>query len=161
MGPQTKPVRGRWQPQIGGSPTPACFRGADGFSPPVPIFLECDRCTACCRWPGQVKITEAELAGMAAHLGLTEAEFIATYTRLNAARSGLALTDQANGACVFLVGEDCRVNPVKPQQCRDFPNLWNFPGAEKICQAKPEEVSPDEWRLRVKWATGRDVNPPA
>lgn len=98
---------------------------------------------------------------MAAHLGLTEAEFIATYTRLNAARSGLALTDQANGACVFLIGDDCRVNPVKPQQCRDFPNLWNFPGAEKICQAKPVEVAADDWRRRVKLATGRDVNPPA
>jgi Fe-S-cluster containining protein len=127
----------------------------------VPIFLECDRCTACCRWPGQVKITDAEIAGMADHLGLAEADFIATYTRLNAARSGLALTDQANGACVFLVGNDCRVNPVKPQQCRDFPNLWNFPGAEQSCRAKPVEVSADEWRRRVKQATGRDVNPPA
>ena len=76
-------------------------------------------------------------------------------------RSGLALTDQANGACVFLVGDDCRVNPVKPQQCRDFPNLWNFPGAEQSCRAKPVEVSADEWRRRVKLATGRDVNPPA
>ena len=127
----------------------------------MPIFLECDRCTACCRWPGQVKITDAEIAGMAGHLGLAEADFIATYTRLNAARSGLALTDQANGACVFLVGDDCRVNPVKPQQCRDFPNLWNFPGAEQSCRAKPVEVSADEWRRRVKLATGRDVNPPA
>ncbi len=26
----------------------------------MPIFWQCDRCTACCRWPGQVAITEEE-----------------------------------------------------------------------------------------------------
>lgn len=127
----------------------------------MPIFLECDRCTACCRWPGQVKVTDAEIRAMAAHLGLAEADFIADFTRLNVNRSGLALTDQANGACVFLDGNDCRVNPVKPQQCRDFPNLWNFPGSEQRCQAKPVDVSVAEWKRRVKLATGRDVEPAA
>jgi DNA repair exonuclease SbcCD ATPase subunit len=39
----------------------------------MPIFWQCDRCTACCRWPGQVTFTEAELTRMALHLGLTEA----------------------------------------------------------------------------------------
>lgn len=127
----------------------------------MPIFLECDRCTACCRWPGQVKVTAAEIGRLAAHLNLTEAEFIARYTRLNANRSGLALTDQANGACVFLDGNDCQVNAVKPQQCRDFPNLWSYPGAESLCRAKPIEVTADAWRQRIRHATGRDAQPPA
>ncbi len=127
---------------------------------PMPIFLECDRCTACCRWPGQVKVSEAEITQMAAHMGLSEGDFIGRFTRLNANRSGLALTDQANGACVFLEGDNCRVNPVKPQQCRDFPNLWNYPGSEGICRAKPVEVAPDEWRRRIQLATGRDLPAP-
>ncbi len=127
----------------------------------MPIFLECDRCTACCRWPGQVKVTAAEIGRLAAHLGLSEADFVARYTRLNANRSGLALTDQPNGACVFLDGDSCRVNPVKPQQCRDFPNLWSYPGAENLCRAKPVEVTAEEWRHRIRHATGRDLDPPA
>lgn len=126
----------------------------------MPIFLECDRCTACCRWSGQVKVSAAEIGRLAVHLHVSEMDFIARYTRLNANRSGLALTDQANGACVFLDGDSCRVNPVKPQQCRDFPNLWSYPGAENLCRAKPVEVNAEQWRQRIRHATGRDLAPP-
>lgn len=125
----------------------------------MPIFLQCDRCTACCRWPGQVKLTSAQITELAAYLQVGEEAFIQRYTRLNQARNGLALRDQADGSCVFLEGSDCRVNPVKPQQCRDFPNLWNFPGSEQHCRAKPIEVSAEEWRRRVKLATGREAEP--
>lgn len=126
----------------------------------MPIFWQCDRCTACCRWPGQVTFTDEELSRMAAHLNLTESEFIDRFTRINAQRTGLALTDQADGSCVFLDGNDCRINPVKPQQCRDFPNLWNFPRFELVCRAKPIELSPDDWKRRIREATGRDASPP-
>ena len=29
------------------------------------------------------------------------------------------------------------INEVKPQQCRDFPNKWNFPGWRQVCEAIP------------------------
>jgi hypothetical protein len=38
---------------------------------------------------------------------------------------------------------------VKPQQCRDFSNLWNFPGFEKVCHAIPREVSAAEYERRI------------
>lgn len=123
----------------------------------MPVFFQCQRCTACCRWPGQVKITEAEISRMASHFGMTEEAFIEKHTRLNVSRTGLALQEQPDGACVFLDGEDCRVQPVKPQQCRDFPNLWNFPGFERECQAIPEEVDWEEYRERIRKATWRSV----
>jgi hypothetical protein len=37
-----------------------------------------------------------------------------------------------------LQGNDCVINAVKPQQCRDFPNHWNFPGWRTVCEAVPE-----------------------
>lgn len=104
------------------------------------IHYDCQRCTACCRWPGQVRLSETEIANMAAFLTLPEHEFIQLYTRLRADRRGLALQDKPNGECIFLEGIDCRIQPVKPQQCRDFPNRWNFPGFEKICQAIPRQI---------------------
>lgn len=107
---------------------------------PMPIFYDCQRCTACCRWPGQVKLTEAEITALAAHLEMSESDFIQRYTRLRPDRRGLALTEQPDGACVFLDGRDCRVQPVKPRQCRDFPNGWRFEGFEKFCRAVPREV---------------------
>lgn len=124
----------------------------------MPIFYECQRCTACCRWPGQVKLTDAELSKIAAYKQMSEYDFIQQYTRLTVDRRGLALTDKPNGECIFLEGGACAIQPVKPQQCRDFPNLWNFPGFEKVCHAIPREVSPEEYRERILKATGRHLD---
>lgn len=121
----------------------------------MPVFLECQRCTACCRWPGQVRLTDAEIARLAAFKNLTEFDFIQTFTRLTQDRRGLALMDKPNGECVFLDGNNCSVQPVKPQQCRDFPNLWNFPDAEKSCRAIPRMLGDTEFLQRVALATGR------
>lgn len=125
----------------------------------MPVFYECQRCTACCRWPGLVSFTDEESTAMAAHLGVTEHDFIQRFTRVNPSRTGLALLEQPDGACVFLDGDDCRVQPVKPQQCRDFPNLWNFPGFEEKCRALPRLLSEAEYRERVLRATGRSELP--
>jgi Fe-S-cluster containining protein len=125
----------------------------------VPVFHECQRCTACCRWPGQVRLTDAEIARLAAFRGLTEREFIQQFTRLRADRRGLALMDKPNGECVFLESQSCAVQPVKPQQCRDFPNLWNFPGFEQVCRAVPRMVSEEEYRRLIATATGRGLSP--
>jgi len=115
----------------------------------MPIFYECQRCTACCRWPGQVVLTDAEITKLAAFKNLSEFDFIQQFTRLTENRRGLALKDKPNGECIFLEGNDCAVQSVKPQQCRDFPNLWNFPGFEKVCKALPKIVSAAEYKNLV------------
>ncbi len=115
----------------------------------MPIFLECQRCTACCRWPGQVRLTDEEITRLAAFKHISENELIQQFTRLRHDRQGLALREQPDGACIFLEGNDCAIQPVKPQQCREFPNLWNFPGFEKICHAIPREVSAAEYERRI------------
>lgn len=104
------------------------------------IFYECQRCTACCRWPGNVRVSDEEVAALANFKGLSEFEFIQKYTRLHTDRRGLSLIEKPNHECVFLEGKDCTVQPVKPQQCKDFPNKWNFPGWRDICHAVPREV---------------------
>ena len=115
----------------------------------MPVFYECQRCTACCRWPGQVRLTNEEITRLAAFKALGESDFIQQFTRLRWDSGGLALQEKPDGACVFLDGNDCSVQPVKPQQCRDFPNLWNFPGFEKICRAIPHEISAAEYDRRI------------
>ena len=82
-----------------------------------------------------MKVTGNEISAISRHLDLKEDDFIQRYTRLRADRRGLSLIDQPDGACIFLEGQDCRIQPVKPQQCRDFPNAWNFPGWRDICMA--------------------------
>lgn len=101
----------------------------------MPTFYECQRCTACCRWPGQVRVTDEEVTRLAAFLGVSADEFIQQFMRLRPDRRGLVLAERATGECVLLQGTDCAVQPVKPRQCRDFPNGWNFPGFERACRA--------------------------
>jgi len=115
----------------------------------MPIFLEYQRCTACCRWPGKVRLTEQEIARLAAFKGISEHEFIQRFTRLRSDRQGLALLEKPNHECIFLESDDCSVQAVKPQQCKDFPNLWNFPGFEKICHAIPIDLAPEEYARRI------------
>lgn len=96
-----------------------------------------------------MRLTNEEITRLAAFKGLSETDFIQQFTRLRLDRGGLALLEQPDGACIFLAGENCAVQPVKPRQCREFPNLWNFPGFEKTCRAIPREVSQAEYQRRI------------
>lgn len=100
-------------------------------------------------------MTDAEIARLAAFKSMSEHDLIQEFMRLRHDRRGLVLQEKPDGECVFLNGEDCSVHPVKPQQCRDFPNLWNFPGFEKTCRAIPRLVNDKDYRLLVAKATGR------
>jgi len=95
----------------------------------------CQRCGNCCRWPGEVPVSDAEIARIAEFLGMDEEDFITRYTDVRLNRTGLTLISRPNHECIFLDGIDCRINPVKPVQCAGFPNQWNFPGWRKSCEA--------------------------
>ena len=100
-----------------------------------PYYL-CQRCGNCCRWPGDVRVTDEEISAIAAHVKLDVPTFTERYTRLNANRTGLSLIDKPNGECVFLEGRNiCAIQPVKPHQCSGFPNQWQFPGWRDKCEA--------------------------
>ena len=90
-------------------------------------------------------MSEEEISRLAAFKQLSEFDFIQEFTRLRQDRQGLALKDKPNGECIFLEGNDCAVQPVKPRQCRQFPNLWNFPGFHEICRAIPRVVAEAEF----------------
>jgi uncharacterized protein len=104
------------------------------------VSYVCQRCTNCCKWPGDVRIEEDEIAPIAGFLGLTEVEFIRQFTRLRSNRQGLSLIEKENHECVMLDDKACRIHPVKPAQCAGFPNQWNFPGWRQVCEAVPMKV---------------------
>ena len=108
---------------------------------PLPPFA-CQRCGACCRWPGIVRVSEHEISAIAQFLGLTEDAFIATFTTLPQDRQSLILTDRADGACVFLTEDNkCRINPVKPEQCQAFPSRWDVsPELRQLCLGRRRQL---------------------
>jgi Fe-S-cluster containining protein len=107
-----------------------------GVSEPDSYFV-CQRCTACCRWPGDVKVSAAEIDAIAGFLAIPVAEFIERFTRLRTDRNGLSIIERPNHECSMLEDGGCRIHPVKPEQCRGFPNKWNFPGWRDVCEAIP------------------------
>ena len=109
----------------------------------------CQRCTNCCRWPGFVKVSNEEIASISAHLDMGERDFVEKHTRLRPSRNGLALVEQPGGACIFLEGRNCRIQPVKPRQCKGFPNTWRFPGWRDVCGAIAVEM-PEAHRTCMK-----------
>jgi Fe-S-cluster containining protein len=117
----------------------------------MPIYYRCQRCGACCRWPGEVRLSNHDISRLAAFCGLSEYDFIQRYTRLRRDRTGLCLEDRADGSCVFLRGTECAVHAAKPAQCRQFLNQWNLPGFQAQCQAVACEVSPEEYAHLMSW----------
>ncbi len=108
------------------------------------IHFQCQRCTNCCRWPGDVKVTGDEVESIAAFLEMEVSAFVEKFTGLRADRRGLTIISRGDNSCIFLEGRDCVINDVKPQQCRDFPNKWNFPGWRQVCEAVPVEIEDPE-----------------
>jgi len=102
----------------------------------------CQRCGACCRWPGIVRLREQEIAPIANFLGMTEEAFIETYTRLAHNRQSLICGEREDGACIFLTPDNlCRIHPVKPMQCRTFPGEWDVPPEyRKLCKARQSQA---------------------
>jgi Fe-S-cluster containining protein len=95
---------------------------------PMNTFV-CQHCGACCRWPGSVLLAAADIAALAAALGLSEGEFIATHTMLARNRAQLTLKESPDGSCEFLDAAGlCRMYPARPGQCRDFPQGWRVEG---------------------------------
>lgn len=107
------------------------------------VFYVCQRCTACCKWPGDVRIEDHEIAPIAGFLGLPEQEFLNQFTRLRTNRQGLSLIEKKSHECIMLDGNACRIHPVKPSQCSGFPNKWNFPGWRQVCEAIPIRTESD------------------
>lgn len=97
----------------------------------------CQRCTNCCRWPGDVRLEEQEIQAIAKFLNITDQEFITRFTRLRTNRQGLSLIEKENHECIMLDGNACSIHAVKPAQCAGFPNTWNFPGWRDVCEAIP------------------------
>jgi Fe-S-cluster containining protein len=110
------------------------------------LRFECQPgCTACCEQKGFVYLTEADLARMAAFLGMAAPDFERKYVFRTRNRMRLRVPRDAN--CHFLMDGGCSIHPAKPTQCRIFP-YW------------PELVeSRREWKKTARYCPGIGQGP--
>ncbi len=97
--------------------------------------FQCRRCGACCRIKdGIVRVSDVEIARIAAFLGMSEQDFIDRETDVAPDRRGLVLRSRADGACAWLSEDNlCRINPVKPRKCATFPFEWQNSDSGEVC----------------------------
>ncbi|MDD3581026.1 MAG: YkgJ family cysteine cluster protein [Desulfobacca sp.] len=88
--------------------------------PPRSVF-ECQQCGECCRGRGGILVSDAEIARLAGFLRLSEAEFHSQY--VESSPLGPNLRTNAEGVCILNQEGRCRVHPVKPKICREWPFL--------------------------------------
>ena len=81
-----------------------------------------------------MRVSDAEIARIAAFLGMAEQDFIDRETEVAPDRRGLILKSRPDGACAWLSDDNlCRINPVKPDKCRTFPHEWTNADSPSIC----------------------------
>lgn len=85
-----------------------------------------------------MKLDHDEVDAIAGYLQMPVEEFLEFHTRLTPDRQHLSLIEKNNGECEYLTTAPdglpaCAIEPVKPRQCREFPEKWNFPGWQKLC----------------------------
>lgn len=102
---------------------------------PIEKFT-CRQCGNCCRIPGYVHLCKEEVKNIADYLKMDVITFTETFTTLAGNREGLVLKDHPDGSCILLDAQGkCRVHPVKPEQCRNFPFTWMNENSVTICPA--------------------------
>lgn len=110
--------------------------------------MQCGRC--CSGTPGYVWVTESEIDAVAAHCGLSPAEFTRGHVRQVGIR--YSLLEKEGGDCEFLARladgtTRCSIHPVRPAQCR----TWPFWGSNL--------TSPADWSLTAAHCPGIDNGP--
>ena len=103
--------------------------------------FQCMMCGNCCRGEGYVRLRPHDITRIATYLEISETEFIETYTRLpeiptHLAAGDLWLKDKPgpDQECIMLENNRCRIHPVKPQACQDFPLKWHTPDIMDYCE---------------------------
>lgn len=90
--------------------------------PTKPPVFHCQQCGDCCAGRGGISVRPQEVEQMAAFLEIDPQEFSRQYVENSP--SGARLATGGNGSCVFLMPDHrCRVHPVKPPICRQWPFL--------------------------------------
>jgi Fe-S-cluster containining protein len=121
-----------------------------------PVFA-CQQCGDCCHGDKGILVTPEEMAGLAAFLGLPQEELPRRYL-INSPLGPQVATH--NGACIFLVDNRCRVHPVKPRICREWPFLPallkhadEFEAAKEACPGLHPEGSHADFRQKAEDAS--------
>ncbi|HIE32726.1 MAG TPA: YkgJ family cysteine cluster protein [Thermodesulfobacteriaceae bacterium] len=119
-------------------------------------IFECKRCGFCCQGESTVSLSPEEIERIAAYLGLSKDDFLKRYAVRKDKRIEMKTI---NGHCIFYDEKEglCRVHPVKPDRCREWPlhpsilkDVENFEIIKNTCPGFEEGISWEEVKEYLK-----------
>lgn len=123
------------------------------FTEELPDLFVCQKCGQCCRGYGGTVVNDADIAAIAAYIGISPEWMVQRHCQRSGRKTVLA--QGPNGYCVFW-DTLCTIHPVKPRMCREWPfieavvtepaNWWIMAGA---CPGMRQDVDPEQVRAEV------------
>jgi Fe-S-cluster containining protein len=90
--------------------------------------VDCRACANCCK-VAETDITRRDTERISRKIGMTEREFIQTYTTASAFEDEELILRRTEKGCIFLDGNDCTIYEDRPDTCRNFPHLVRGQGS--------------------------------
>jgi len=81
-------------------------------------LFKCQKCGDCCIGYGGTYVTEKDIINIATYTGTPPENFIKEFCQISGGKPVLAQTEDKY--CIFWDGL-CKIHPVKPKMCRDWP----------------------------------------
>jgi hypothetical protein len=95
----------------------------------VQAHIDCTQCANCCRY-SIVSVRAAEVARIAACLGIDEEAVVRQFTTRDAESPRARTLLSGKRGCVFLKDNRCSIYPARPEACRNFPHA--APGTHSL-----------------------------
>ncbi|HNX68736.1 MAG TPA: YkgJ family cysteine cluster protein [Candidatus Omnitrophota bacterium] len=95
--------------------------------------FRCKRCGACCKQPGFVYLTQADVDRLASFFRIDPYQFTEQSCVL-LDRKHLAMKKHPDETCLFLRPDGCSVYAARPAQCREFPLSWKTERTLQYCE---------------------------
>ena len=92
------------------------------------LRFACRRCGTCCTGaPGIIRVSAAEIDQIAGYLDIPRQQLQRDFVVQS--QTGPSIGEHADGRCLFYA-QGCRIYPVRPGQCREYPFWFNILRAE-------------------------------
>jgi len=126
--------------------------------------FECKRCGFCCEGESTVSLLPEEIERISEYLGLSREEFLKTYGVRKDERIEMKTV---NGHCIFYDEKErcCRVHPVKPDRCRQWPlhpsllkDPENFEIIKSTCPGFEKGISWEDLKAYLRGVRNESVS---
>ncbi len=121
--------------------------------------INCLECANCCR-VATARVTERDVEKLARSQGMPVGRFLRQYTE-QSEEEGLILKRGADGACVFLHGNECLVYDARPASCQDFPHMVRGAGSlqsrmwafiDRACYCPIVYNTLEQWKVETEFS---------